>query len=132
MSVSPGIRVTLVVVALFNLVSALAGCVLLVVAGGDSVGMPNEWLARTPFPSWAWPGLILGVVVGGTQLVALIAQRGRYVLAWGLYAASGLVMMIWIFVEIALLLVWSPLHGVYFLTGLVQTVLAVLALGAWP
>ncbi|MDC7802674.1 hypothetical protein PP359_01940 [Sphingomonas sp. BLCC-B65] len=132
MSVSPGIRVTLVVVALFNLVSALAGCVLLVVAGGDSVGMPNEWLARTPFPSWAWPGLILGVVVGGTQLVALIAQRGRYVLAWGLHAASGLVMMIWIFVEIALLLVWSPLHGVYFLTGLVQTVLAVLALGAWP
>lgn len=132
MSVSPGIRVTLVVVALFNLVSALAGCVLLVVAGGDSVGMPNEWLARTPFPSWAWPGLILGVVVGGTQLVALIAQRRRYVLAWGLHAASGLVMMIWIFVEIALLLVWSPLHGVYFLSGLVQTVLAVLALGAWP
>jgi hypothetical protein len=101
--------------------------VLLVVAGGDRVGMPNEWLARA-FPSWAWPGLILGVIVGGTQLVALIAQRRRYVLAWGLHAASGLVMMIWIFVEIALLLVWSPLHGVYFLTGLVQTVLAVLAL----
>ena len=42
MSVSPGIRVTLVVVALFNLVSALAGCVLLVVAGGDSVGIRHE------------------------------------------------------------------------------------------
>ena len=41
-------------------------------------------------------------------------------------------MMIWIFVEIAIMLVWSPLHGIYFATGLVQTVLAVLALGAWP
>jgi len=41
-------------------------------------------------------------------------------------------MMIWIFVEIAIMLVWSPLHGIYFATGLVQTVLAVLALGARP
>jgi hypothetical protein len=30
------------------------------------------------------------------------------------------------------MLVWSPLHGIYFATGLVQTILAVLALGAWP
>jgi hypothetical protein len=30
------------------------------------------------------------------------------------------------------MLVWSPLHGIYFATGLVQTVCAVLALGAWP
>ena len=41
-------------------------------------------------------------------------------------------MMIWIFIEIAILLVWSPLHGIYFGAGLLQTVLAVLALGAWP
>jgi hypothetical protein len=40
--------------------------------------------------------------------------------------------MIWIFVEIAILLVWHPLHGIFFATGLIQTVLAVLALGAWP
>lgn len=132
MSVSPGIRVTLAVVALFNLASAVAGCVLLVLVGGDRVGMPPEWLERTPFSSWVWPGLILGVIVGGSQLLAIVAQRGRCAVAWGLHAASGLVMMIWIFVEIALLLAWSPMHGIYFATGLLQTVFAVLALGAWP
>lgn len=85
-----------------------------------------------PFDTYFWPGVILGVVVGGSQLLALVATRGRCVVAVGLHAAAGLVMMIWIFVEIALMLVWSPLHGVYFASGLAQVVLAVLALGAWP
>lgn len=71
-------------------------------------------------------------MVGGAQALALVAHHGRYRLARGLHAAAGLIMMIWIFVEIAIMLVWSPLHGVYFVAGLVQTVLAVLALGAGP
>ncbi len=132
MSISRGVRVPLLFVAGFNLLSAVIGMVLLTTVGGDSVGMPSEWLRRTPFASWVWPGLILGLVVGGVQVLALLAQLRRRSLAWGLHAASGLVMMIWIFVEIAMLLVWSPLHGVYFVAGLIQTVLAVLALGAWP
>ncbi|QRY41146.1 hypothetical protein JVX92_02365 [Microbacterium hominis] len=132
MRVPRAIRLSLLIVACFNLVSAVIGLLLLTVVGGDSVGMPPEWLERTPFTSWLWPALILGFVVGGAQALALAAQRRHLAVTWGLHAASGLVMMIWIFVEIAMLLVWSPLHGIYFTTGLVQTVLAVLALGAWP
>ncbi|GAB3151094.1 hypothetical protein GCM10027058_16590 [Microbacterium neimengense] len=130
MTVPRALRVTLLVVAWFNLASALAGMIGLTVGGG--MGLPLEWLDATPFATYFWPGIILGVVVGGAQALAVIAQYRRYALAWGLQAAAGLVMMIWIFVELAMLLVWSPLHGVYFVTGLVQTVLAVLALGAWP
>jgi hypothetical protein len=99
---------------------------------GGGMGIPLEWIEGSVFTSYVWPGVILGVVVGGVQLLAILAQYGRYRLAWGLQAAAGLTMMIWIFVEIAIMLVWSPLHGLYFVTGLVQTVLAVLALGAWP
>lgn len=124
------LRVTLYIVAWFNLVSALIGMVGLTIGGG--LGIPLEWLEGTIFHTYFWPGVILGVVVGGVQALALIAQYRRYRLAWGVQAAAGLVMMIWIFVEIALMLVWSPLHGLYFGTGLLQTVLAVLALGAWP
>ena len=125
-----GLRVALAVVAWFNLVSALVGMVGLTVGGG--MGIPLQWLDGSAFDSYLWPGVILGVVVGGAQALALVAQYRRYRLAWGLHAAAGLVMMIWIFIEIAILLVWSPLHGIYFGAGLLQTVLAVLALGAWP
>ena len=117
------------VVAWFNLASALLGM------AGLTLGfmpIPTEWIEGSVFTSYVWPGVILGVVVGGSQALALAAQYWRFRLAAGLHAAAGLVMMIWIFVEIAIMLVWSPLHGIYFATGLVQTVLAVLALGAWP
>jgi hypothetical protein len=122
--------VALAAVAWFNLVSAVVGMAGLTLGGG--LGIPLEWIEGSVFDSYFWPGVILGVVVGGAQVLALVAQYGRYRLAWGLHAAAGLVMMIWIFVEIAIMLVWSPLHGIYFVTGLLQTVLAVLALGAWP
>lgn len=123
-------RIILSVLAWFNLLSALAGMLGLTVGGG--MGIPLEWLAGSVFSSYFWPGIVLGVVVGGVQVLALAAQYGRLRLAWGAHAAAGLVMMIWIFVEIAIMLVWSGLHGVYFASGLIQTVVAVLALGAWP
>lgn len=124
------LRVALAAVAAINLVSALIGMVGLTVGGG--MGLPPEWLEGSVFRSYVWPGIILGLVVGGMQALALVAQFGRFALAWGMHAAAGLTMMIWIFVEIAVLLEWSPLHGIFFATGLVQTVLAVLALGARP
>ena len=125
-----GLRAALNVVGWFNLVSALVGAVGLIAF--DGMGIPLQWLDPTPFASYFWPGVILGVVVGGSQALAVVALWRRHPLARGLSVAAGLVMMIWIFVEIALMLVWSPLHGIYFAAGLVQVVLAVLALGAWP
>lgn len=124
------LRIALATVAALNLLSALIGMVGLTVGGG--MGLPPEWLDGSIFDSYIWPGIILGVVVGGVQALALVAQFGRFGVAWGMHAAAGLTMMIWIFVEIAMMLVWSPLHGIFFATGLIQTVLAVLALGAWP
>jgi hypothetical protein len=122
-------RIALAIVAWFNLLSALAGMLGLTIGFME---IPREWIEGSVFTSYFWPGIILGVFVGGVQALALIAQHGRFRLAAGLHAAAGLVMMIWIFVEVAIMLVWSPLHGIYFATGFAQTVLAILALGAWP
>lgn len=124
------LRVVLAVLAWLNLISSLAGMAALTIGGG--IGFPLEWIEGSVFTSYFWPGMILGIVVGGVQLLALVAQYRRFQLAWGLHAAAGLVMMIWIFVEIVIMLAWSPLQGIYFVTGLIQTTVAVLALGAWP
>jgi len=123
-----GLRFALAGLAIFNLLSALAGMAGLTIGGG--MGIPVEYLAGSPFHSYFWPGIILGLIVGGVQVVALLAQRRRSLYAWPLHAAAGLVMMIFIFVELAILLNWSPLHGIYFVAGLIQVVLAVVALHA--
>lgn len=124
------VRVLLLVVAWFSIVSVAVGVVGLTAGGG--LGMSVESLDGSIFTSFLWPAVILGAVVGGSQVLALAAQYGRFRLAWGLHAAAGLIMVIWIFVELAILLAWSFLIGMYFVSGVVQTVLAVLALGAWP
>lgn len=62
---------------------------------GGAMGIPLELIEGSVFRTYFWPGVILGVVVGGSQALALIGQHGRFAVAWGLHAAAGLIMMIW-------------------------------------
>lgn len=113
----------------FGAVSAVAGLVIAVPGGG--AGFPLSALEGTPFTSFVVPGLILGVVVGGTQLAAAVAvARGR---ASGLFlaAVAGCGMLIWIFTELAMI-GYSVLQTIYFALGLLELVLVVLLLGVVP
>ncbi len=83
-------RTSLLVIAWVNGVSALVGMVGLTVGGG--MGIPRRWLDGSIFTSYFWPGVILGVVVGGVQALALAAQHRGLRLVWGMHAAAGLTM----------------------------------------
>lgn len=118
----------LVVLAVFNALSALAGGVG-VIAGI----LPMSMLQGGPFDSYVIPGIVLFVVVGGTQAVAavLLLRRRDQGLLWS--AIAGLGMVIWIFVEIMIVGGGAWLQTLYFLTGLAQVVLvfALLGIVAW-
>ncbi|TXK17785.1 hypothetical protein FVQ89_09840 [Homoserinibacter sp. GY 40078] len=94
--------------------------------------MSRSLLEGSIFPDYLWPGVILGVVVGGTQLLPILAIRARLDVAWGLFATAGFGMMIWIFVETGVIRGLSALQFIYFGTGLAQCVLVMLVLGIWP
>jgi len=90
----------------------LAG-VLLVVAvnavyGGvgliaDGLGMPDDWLERTPFGSWTWPGVALLVTVALPQLLAasLVVTGRRRAAVGGVVA--GVALVLWIVVQLLVL-----------------------------
>jgi hypothetical protein len=122
--------VALLVVGWFNLVSAVGGALGLIFANG--MGMPLTWLDGTPFGSFLVPGLILLLVVGGTQANAVLLQHLRH--PWYLAAAAvaGFGMVIWIFVEVAILPGYSVLHTIYFSTGVLQLIGVLLCLGVVP
>lgn len=83
----------------------------------NGAGVPLDYLDGSPFDSFLVPGLILGVVVGGTQLLAAITvQRPRPLgPTWAVVAGFG--MLIWIFVELAVLREYSLLQTMYFALG---------------
>jgi hypothetical protein len=115
---------------LFGAVSAFAGAVL--AFNATSAGVPLEFLAKTPLTSFVVPGLILGIVVGGTQSVAAIAllTRRRSALLWG--AVAGFGMLIWIFVEMAIIETYSWLQSLYFGLGALELILVFALLGIAP
>ncbi len=123
---------TLLGVTWFNFGTALIGAAGLMSGRMPDLGLPLDLLDGSGFPDYFWPGVILAVVVGGTQLLPLLACRARYAAAWGLYAVAGFGMLIWIFIETGIIGGQSPLQVLYFTTGVAQIVLVLLILGAWP
>jgi len=118
---------TLTALLAFGALSAAVGAVLAIAANG--AGVPLEYLKNSPFSSFFIPGLILGVVVGGTQLAAAIALLAKRDIALLLSAIAGFGMLIWIFVELALMQQFSWLQAAYFILGGLELVLVLALLG---
>ncbi|MEN2740361.1 hypothetical protein ABCS02_21415 [Microbacterium sp. X-17] len=117
----------LVFLTLLNAVSAVAGGIAMLVTGG--LGMPYEFLASGPFRSFTVPGLVLVLVVGGTQALALglLLARRESALLWT--AVAGFGMVIWIAVEMAVVDAGSWLQTIFLVTGIVQLVIVLALLG---
>lgn len=66
-------------------------------------GVPAEWLQGSPFSSYRWPSLILGVVVGGALFAAAAAVFARSRLARPLALGAGAVLAVWIATQVAII-----------------------------
>jgi hypothetical protein len=120
----------LVIVEFFNLLSAVGGGVALVTSRG--LGMPLSLLERSPFDSFTGPGIILAVVVGGTHATAIVFALVNRRLALAAAAVAAFGMILWIYVEVSILLVYHWLQTVYFVAGIAQLVIVLLLLGVLP
>lgn len=91
----------------------------------NGMGMPDDWLASTPFNSWRLPGVALLVVVALPQLwAAVVVWRGRaHAPTTGLLV--GLVLIIWIVAQLLILGRTFFLQPVIAFLGLVEAILGV-------
>lgn len=120
-------RWALAIVTVFSALSAVGGGIAVLATAG--LGMPQSMLANGPFDSFLWPGIVLLLVVGGTQTVSavLLLLRRESALLWSAIAGFG--MIIWIFVETGIIAGISWLQVLYFTTGTIQLVLVFALLG---
>ena len=120
----------LAALAVFGALSAFLGAYLAIACNG--AGVPVEHLTGSPFSSYLVPGLILGGVVGGTQLAAAVALLTKRRSAILLSAVAGFGMLIWIFAELAIIRQYSWLQAAYFALGGVELSLVLALLGMTP
>ncbi len=123
-------RRSLLVLLYFGAVSAFSGAVLAVQANGGPI--PVSYLVGSPFSSYLIPGLILGIVVGGTQLLAAVVLQRRLPSSLVWTGVAGFGMMVWIFIELAMIRQYSFLQSIYFGLGMVEIILALALLGIAP
>lgn len=111
---------------LFGSVSAFGGLVLLLTPSAG--GLPIELLSGSPFSSFLFPGVILGLVVGGTQLLGAIGLLRSWHRSSELIAVAGFGMIIWIYAEIYIVKQVSWLQTVYFALGIAELILLLLSM----
>ncbi|SDZ42684.1 hypothetical protein [Herbiconiux ginsengi] len=123
-------RPVLVGILALGAVSSFGGAVLAIFFDGG--GVPHEYLEGSAFTSFLVPGLVLGVVVGGTQLAGAVTLLLRPRAGIVLSAVAGFGMIIWIFVEIAVIREYSWLQTAYLAVGIAELVLVLALLGITP
>ena len=125
-----GLRVAVVGVDLFEAVSAIVGAVGLVVG---FMSIPLSVLHGTPFADFTVPALLLGVVVGGSALVAaaLTAFGPRRYGALA-SAAAGCITVGYLTIEIAMIGLGSWAQVVWLVVGLLMIGLGALLWQAEP
>lgn len=116
----------MVALAFQGLSGVVGGLGLLYDPTGETLGLPMEWLAGSPFPDYTVPGLVLLAVLGAGPLAA----------AWGVWTrrpwgrtgsvAVGLALVAWLGVEILVVGYQAepPLQLIY---GVVAAVILVLS-----
>jgi hypothetical protein len=99
------------------------------VAGGyyglsGAPGVPVEWLAGSPFKDYFIPSLILMVVVGGAFSFAAVAVVARSRLARVSAFAAGMVVLVWITVQLAIIGYVSWMQPATVVAGMLVLILA--------
>lgn len=116
--------------AWFSAISAIAGGALLVVfRGGSSYTPPLEVLEHTPFPDFLVPGLMLGVIIGGSSLLSAVLMGRRSRAAIDATIVAGGALTLWIVAEVAMMRTAHALHLICGAVGVSMLALGVRA--AW-
>lgn len=119
-------------ILVFQGVGAIGGgAAFLADTSGGVAGMSTEVLARTPFATYLWPGLLLALGLGVPALVAAVGvhRRGCARIAaplervtghhwsWAVSLALGVALMLWIVVQVLLIDERSAQQPTMFLVG---------------
>lgn len=120
-----------ILVSFIAVTALLSGILLISKPDGSIMNLPLSLLYGTPFKDFRIPGIILAVIVGGTNLLAvffnLLRHRTRY--DWAM--AGGAVITGWVIAQFILTGAFHWLLIFYFVLGIFIVLLAYQLKGKW-
>jgi hypothetical protein len=107
------------------------GMMLVVEPDGSILQMPVTVLSATPFHSFLIPGVVLSIVVGGLNAIALVMClfKNQFQYRWAM--AGGVILVLWILAQ------WAMISGFHWLQffcagiGVLITLIAYQLRGKW-
>jgi len=81
---------------------------------------PEVWLQGTPFHSYFFPGLLLCLAVGGSQLAAAFLLLWRPSVGRAASLIAGLILIGWMAGELALIGFQAPIQVFFVAVGLLE------------
>lgn len=132
--------VVIILLLFLGIGGIISGAMLFAAPNGRLLGMSTDLLEGSPFSNYLVPGIILFLFVGVFQLFTgygllrrpawklpnLINPFKNYRWTWTASWAAGVIMLIWIIVETALLGYVSILQPIIFVWGFVLIILTLL------
>jgi hypothetical protein len=112
------IRFITIVLLFFLGISAIYGGGTLVIdPSGKLLGMPISHLEHSPFSSFLIPGLILFLFNGVSAIIIAVMAIRKHRLFTLLVICQGIVQVMWILIQVAMLRSTSVLHFICFAVG---------------
>lgn len=120
-----------ILVSFIAVTATLSGLLMISNPDGGVMNLPLGLLELTPFKDYLIPGILLTVIVGGVNLLAVFynLQRSRSRYDWAI--AGGVIICGWIIVQIILISTVHWLHIIYFIIGLAIILVAYQLKGKW-
>jgi len=118
-------KILLITETVTGLSALICGGLLVTWPDGSAIGLPLFLLKTSPFDNFFIPGLILALVIGGSQLIALLAGLSNLTSAGRRTLIAGILLMGWIIVQVIMIRGVSWLHLVFAGIGLFQIIYGV-------
>lgn len=101
--------------------TALSGGLLLMKdPSGSAIQLPSQWISNTVFGNYFVPGLVLFTIPGlGSLAAAVIAWRVQTAAGYLPAAAAGLLLLVWLAVQVVVIGQFFFLQAVYALLGII-------------
>lgn len=107
------------------------GMMLVIKPDGSALQMPLTILSSTPFHSFLIPGVVLSIVVGGLNGIALAMCLFKKPFQYRWAMAGGVMLVLWILAQLSMISGFHWLQLLYLGIGLLTVLAAYQLRGKW-